>query len=126
MKMMRREFVREVPISAAVGWWNQWDHEHSMVVHGESWLDGHMLYEDERTALAFVTIRVPVFSFLRSSAMNVNLKYDANTMYTSGCSASRPSPRSSSTRTGPTTSSIARPTRSSCAARGGFWRRYCR
>jgi hypothetical protein len=82
MKIVRREFVRELAVSAAVGWWNHWDHEHSMVVHGESWLDGHMLYEDERTAIAFVTIRVPIFSFLRSTAMNVNLKYDADTMYT--------------------------------------------
>jgi hypothetical protein len=82
MKIVRREVVRELDVSAAVGWWNHWDHEHSMVVHGESWLDGHMLYEDEKTAMAFVTIRVPVFSFLRSTAMNVNLKYDADTMYT--------------------------------------------
>lgn len=82
MRVVRREFVRQVPVSAAVGWWNQWDHEHTLVVHGESWVDGHLLYEDERTCIAFVTIRVPIFSFLTSTAMNVNLKYDADTMYT--------------------------------------------
>lgn len=82
MKIVQREFVRQVPVSEAVGWWNQWDHEHTMVVHGESWLEGRLLYEDERTCIAFVTIRVPIFSFLTSTAMNVNLKYDAHTMYT--------------------------------------------
>ena len=82
MKLVQREFVRQVACSEAVGWWNQWDHEHTLVVHGESWLDGKLLYEDERTCIAFVTIRVPVFSFLTSTAMNVNLKYYAHTMYT--------------------------------------------
>lgn len=82
MKIVERKFVRRVPVSEAVGWWNQWDHEHTMVVHGESWLEGRLLHEDERTCIALVTIRVPIFSFLTSTAMNVNLKYDAHTMYT--------------------------------------------
>jgi hypothetical protein len=81
-KIVERTFVREIDCSAAVVWWNHWDHEHVTVAHSGGWVDGAMLYEDEKYAIGVVTIRVPVFSFVTSQALNINIKHDAETMYT--------------------------------------------
>jgi len=82
MTIVEREIVREADCSAAVGWWNQWDHEHVTVAHEGGWVAGHLLYEDEKYAVGLVTIRVPIFSFIKSQALNINIKHDAETMFT--------------------------------------------
>lgn len=81
-RIVERTFVREVDCSAAVVWWNHWDHEHVTVAHEAGWVGGGLLYEDEKYAIAIVTIRVPVFSFLTSQALNINIRHDDETMYT--------------------------------------------
>ncbi len=74
MKIVERQHVREVDASPAVVWWNYWDIEHVPVVHGGFFTDIQVLREDERMAICLATFRLPIFSFVRSSSIDIRIQ----------------------------------------------------
>lgn len=73
MKIITREFVREVDAGRAAVLWNYWDHEHLVVVHG-NYTDAKILYEDDRMAALLLSYRLPVLSFLISHSLNIMIQ----------------------------------------------------
>ncbi|MEE2699412.1 MAG: hypothetical protein VX923_06920 [Pseudomonadota bacterium] len=68
MKIIEIKCEREADCSAAVGMWNYWDHEHVSVMH-EGMPDAKVLYEDKDTATLLLTLRAPIFSFIKVRSM---------------------------------------------------------
>lgn len=79
MKVVERNFTREVDAAAAAVWWNYWDHEHLVVVH-KNYTDAKILYEDERMATLLLTYKLPIFSWIKSQSLNVMIKKDEKTI----------------------------------------------
>ena len=79
MKIVEREFTREIPASAAAVLWNYWDHEHLYVVH-KNYTKAYVVYEDNRMAVYLLTFRLPVFSFLKSESLNIQVQSDPETV----------------------------------------------
>ena len=79
MKVVERDFTREVDAAAAAVWWNYWDHEHLVVVH-KNYTDAKILYEDQRMATLLLTYKLPVFSWIKSQSLNVMIKKDEETI----------------------------------------------
>jgi hypothetical protein len=69
MRIVEREFVQEIDVAAAVVIWNYFDHEHLTVVH-RGYTDAQVLYEKGDTTLLLVTLRVPLFRFLKSHSLS--------------------------------------------------------
>lgn len=79
MKVVERNFDREVDASAAAVWWNYWDHEHLVVVH-KNYTDAKILYEDQRMATLLLTYKLPIFSWIKSQSLNIMIKKDEETI----------------------------------------------
>lgn len=79
MKIIEKQFTREIAASRAVVLWNYWDHEHLIVVHN-NYTSAKIIYEDEKIAVYLLTFKLPVFSFLRSKSLNVMIQKDPNTI----------------------------------------------
>lgn len=79
MKVVEREFKRELAASPSAILWNYWDHEHLYVVH-RNYTSARVLYEDERTALYLLTFKLPLLSFLKSNSLNVMVQEDPRTI----------------------------------------------
>jgi hypothetical protein len=69
MRIVEREFVQEIDVAADVVIWNYFDHEHLTVVHG-GYSDAQVLYEKGDTTMLLVTLRIPLFSFLKSHSLS--------------------------------------------------------
>lgn len=68
MKIVERDFENLVDVSAAVVWWNHWDHEHLTVVH-KNYTDAKLLHESENVVVQLVSYRLPLFSWITSNSM---------------------------------------------------------
>lgn len=79
-KVVERELIQEFDVSAAVAWWNYWDHEHVSIVHRGSYEDLQILHEDERTAICLTTFRVPLLRFIKSHSLDVMVQQDPRTL----------------------------------------------
>jgi hypothetical protein len=73
MKIIEKEFVREIDAAKAVVLWNYWDHEHLFVVH-KNYTDARIIYEDQKMAVYLLTFKLPVFSFMKSKSLNVMIQ----------------------------------------------------
>ena len=79
MKIVEREFKREIAASAAAVLWNYWDHEHLYVVH-KNYLNAFVVYEDQRMAVYLLTFRLPIFYFFTSESLNIQVQVDPETI----------------------------------------------
>ena len=79
MKIIEKKIFREIDAARAVVLWNYWDNEHLYVVH-ENYTDAKVIYEDEKVTLYMMTFKLPVFSFLKSKSLNVQIQKDKNTI----------------------------------------------
>lgn len=84
MKMVEKIIVREIPVSPGVMFWNYWDVEHVPYVH-KSFDFGagsgcRLLYESKHCHISYLPTKLPIFSFVKSSALNVVIQHDANTI----------------------------------------------
>lgn len=70
MIILMRSFERHIDVSAGVVLWNYWDHEHLTASHS-SWVSVKVLYETSELVVHQVTFRLPIFSFLKSTAVSV-------------------------------------------------------
>lgn len=77
MKIITREFVRDVDAGRAAVLWNYWDHEHLVVVHG-NYTDAKIIYEDERMAALLLSYRLPLFRFVVSHSLNIMVQRSAD------------------------------------------------
>jgi len=79
MRIVEREFVREVDVAAAVTLWNYMDLEHLTVVH-KNYTDSQVLYEEGNQLIWLLTYRLPVFSFLQSHSLSSVVQTDEQTL----------------------------------------------
>lgn len=79
MRIIEQTHTRELAVSAAVAMWNYWDHEHLTVVH-RNYTNAKILYENERVVLIWLTFRLPILSFIKSTSLNVMIQEDAETI----------------------------------------------
>lgn len=80
MKTVEVEISRSVDASAAVAWWNYWDHEHIDVVHG-GYKRSDILYERDNYLFRIDSIRIPIFSFIPINTVIFQVQHSEDTMY---------------------------------------------
>lgn len=66
-------FVREAPVSASVGWWNQMDLDHLTVVHA-GYVRAEVLDETDHAAVLLLRFRVPFFPWVHSRSIHYVVK----------------------------------------------------
>ena len=79
MKIVEFDFARKVNASHAAIMWNYWDHEHLYVVH-ENYKDAKIIHENENYAAYLLTYKIPIFRFLTSRSLNIQILEDKNTL----------------------------------------------
>ena len=79
MKIVEYNFTREVNASHAAIMWNYWDHEHLYVVHG-NYVNAKIIYENSNYAAYLLTYRLPIFKFLTSKSLNIQILENKNTL----------------------------------------------
>ena len=79
MKIVEYSFTREVNASHAAIMWNYWDHEHLYVVH-DNYVDAKIIYENSNYAAYLLTYRLPIFKFLTSKSLNIQILENKNTL----------------------------------------------
>ena len=70
MKLLERNFQKEIDSSLAVVLWNYWDVEHLTVVH-DAYSKAEVLYHDKNQHIYNITWKLPILSFLSSSSLAV-------------------------------------------------------
>ena len=79
MKILEFDFTRKVKASHAAIMWNYWDHEHLYVVH-ENYKDAKIIYEKDNYAVYLLTYKLPIFRFLTSKSLNIQILENKNTL----------------------------------------------
>ena len=78
MKILEIKVVQEADCAANVGIWNYWDPEHLGFVHA-GYSPAPVLYETDKVCLELNTVRLPIFSFIRSRSIHAITRQDAST-----------------------------------------------
>lgn len=79
MKIIERTFRRQVAAAPAVILWNYWDHEHLIVVH-PNYTAAKVVYDDDRIGVYLLSYKLPIFSFMTSHSLNVQIQAAPDTI----------------------------------------------
>lgn len=91
MKILDITFKRKVNCSASVCKWNHWDHDHINYTHKGSYNESEIFYEDDRVALTYHSLKIPLIPFLKISTLDMTVLKDKNTVCTYGFQLGIPS-----------------------------------
>ena len=84
MKILDVTFKRKVNCSTNVCLWNHWDGDHINYIHGGMYNETEIFYEDDRVALTYHSINVPLIPFLKVNTVDMAVLKDKNTVCTYG------------------------------------------
>lgn len=70
MKIVSSTFADEIEACPAAILWNYWDYEHLTTVH-PNYTEANVLFESKDAIVNYVTFKMPVFNFLKSTALDV-------------------------------------------------------
>ena len=79
MKIVEFNIKREANASHAATIWNYWDHEHLYVVH-DNYIEAKVIQESDNYAAYLLTYKLPIFKFLTSKSLNIQILEDKNTI----------------------------------------------
>ena len=84
MKILDITIKRKVNCSANVCKWNHWDHDHINFTHKDIYKKAQLFYEDDRVALAWHKMKIPLIPFITVSTYDFTVLKDRNTVITYG------------------------------------------
>lgn len=77
MKVIKKEYTKDIGVAAGVARWNYWDLEHLVVVH-KNYESSVVLFEDKDMVVHLLTFRIPFFC-LTSNALSCFVQVDDET-----------------------------------------------
>ena len=84
MKILDITFRRKVNCTANVCKWNHWDQDHINYTHKGIYSSSEIFYEDDRSALTYHTMKVPLVPFININTVDMTVLKDKNTVCTYG------------------------------------------
>lgn len=79
MKIVEINCKKELDVDAETAWWNQWDHEHFTEAH-EGFKQTQVFYEDEKCAVMFLEVTLPIINFLKLGSLHFMVQKDKDNM----------------------------------------------